>query len=153
MLIVWFLNIPFLSDWNFSFSVTFGRSGWEKPDTMASSPTACRIGTRVPLTFRLTALLLVWWTSWFFSLAFVSLHFFLLWGRMEPLIGLLHLLMHADDILMLSTCHNIALEKVKCLMDTFFFWLYQIQFSSDEKNTKSGICSKPYCLFNQNFAK
>ena len=34
----------------------------------------------------------------------------------EPLIGLLHLLMHADDILMLSTCHNIALEKVKCLI-------------------------------------
>ena len=24
--------------------------------------------------------------------------------------------MHADDILMLSTCHNIALEKVKCLL-------------------------------------
>ena len=34
----------------------------------------------------------------------------------EPLIGLLHLLMHADDILMLSTCHNTALEKVKCLI-------------------------------------
>ena len=34
----------------------------------------------------------------------------------EPLIGLIHLLMHADDILMLSTCHNIALEKVRCLL-------------------------------------
>ena len=34
----------------------------------------------------------------------------------EPLIGLLHLLMHADDILMLSTCHHTALEKVKCLI-------------------------------------
>ena len=34
----------------------------------------------------------------------------------EPLIGILHLLMHADDILMLATCHNIAFEKVKCLI-------------------------------------
>ena len=34
----------------------------------------------------------------------------------EPLIGILHLLMHADDILMLATCHQIALDKVKCLI-------------------------------------
>ena len=34
----------------------------------------------------------------------------------EPLIGIFHFLMHADDILMLATSRNIALEKVKCLM-------------------------------------
>ena len=40
------------------------------------APTPCCIGTWVPLTFRLTALLLVWWTFRFFSLAFVYFHFF-----------------------------------------------------------------------------
>ena len=38
------------------------------------------LGTWVWLIFRLTALLLVWWTSWFFSLAFISLCIFSLHG-------------------------------------------------------------------------
>ena len=34
----------------------------------------------------------------------------------EPLIYIFHFLMHADDILMLSTSRNIAISKVKCLI-------------------------------------
>ena len=34
----------------------------------------------------------------------------------ECLIAIYHFLMHADDILMLATARNIAIEKVKCLI-------------------------------------
>ena len=36
--------------------------------------------------------------------------------RIEPLISFYHLLMHADDILMLSTMKSVIIRKLQCLM-------------------------------------